>query len=175
MSTITPKAPNGFPTYFKPRYEIHSGKYGMYFHDRDSSTSLTLHDALLRLNSLELVKAQRNWYAKKHESKSDDAYTVEAPNGAVADVLRQVLNELVVAKDKWPKWPDDIIHAAGVVNKEAGSLMRAAIKVVYSEDDYVTGSVRKEALQTAATAIRFLQSLNNVYYEHNKSLIHKQD
>lgn len=74
--------------------------------------------------------------------------------------------ELRSAKKKHPNWPDHIAAQAGIVCEEAGELMKAALEFKYeretnNEDLRVQiESMRKEAVQTAAMAIRFLENLN---------------
>lgn len=63
--------------------------------------------------------------------------------------------ELRKARKQWPDWPEDAVHAAAIVAEEAGELVQAANRIREtgrgSVDDLAT-----EAIQTAATAIRFL-------------------
>lgn len=62
--------------------------------------------------------------------------------------------ELRRAKEKHPSWPKDPIHRAAIVNEESGELIRSAIQYVYEGGSF--SSMQTEAIQTAATAIRFL-------------------
>jgi len=69
---------------------------------------------------------------------------------AVEDVMREIEN----ASRKWPGWPLDPVHAAAIVAEEAGELVRAALKATYEGGS--VADMHLEAVQTAATAIRFL-------------------
>lgn len=71
--------------------------------------------------------------------------------------LAMVFDELGRAKSKFPTWPDDPLHAVAVVNEEAGELTRAVLQWAYEGGD--VENVQKEAVQTAAMAIRFLLNL----------------
>ena len=71
-----------------------------------------------------------------------------------SDVIMLVLAELQKAREKFPTWPKDIVHAGAVVAEEAGELTQATLDYFYGrgtkEQCYI------EAKQTAAMAIRFL-------------------
>lgn len=73
------------------------------------------------------------------------------------EAVHAILRELAWAETKHPSWPSDMIHAAAIVGEEAGELTQAALQYVY-EHGYVE-SMRKEAIQTGAMAIRFLMNL----------------
>lgn len=72
-------------------------------------------------------------------------------------VVEAVLNELSSATEKHPEWPRDVIHAAAIVGEESGELTRAALQYEYEDGDLE--NCQKEAIQTAAMAIRFLMNL----------------
>jgi D-serine deaminase-like pyridoxal phosphate-dependent protein len=76
----------------------------------------------------------------------------------VPESVRQVMEELSKARSKFPSWPDDPIHAAAVVQEEAGELVQAALQAVYEPHRSSLTDARKEAIQTAAMAIRFIES-----------------
>lgn len=65
-----------------------------------------------------------------------------------------IMNEVFRAESLHPNFPVDLIHRAGIVNEESGELMQAAVNHVYEEKSI--DEVKKEAIHTAATAIRFL-------------------
>jgi len=70
-------------------------------------------------------------------------------------------DELDRAIAQHPDWPPDPIHAAAIVAEEAGELVQAALHIVYECNDLRAGRerMRKEAIQTAAMAVRFLENL----------------
>ena len=73
--------------------------------------------------------------------------------------------ELRSAKNKHPIWPEHPAAQAGVVVEEAGELMRACMKWKYERasdkniKEYQKNAMKEEAIQTAVTAIRFLENL----------------
>ena len=72
--------------------------------------------------------------------------------------------ELRQAKKAHPNWPDHVAAQAGIVCEESGELMRAALQIKYerkagSELEKQKDALKKEAIQTAAMAIRFLQNI----------------
>lgn len=74
------------------------------------------------------------------------------------EIFNQIMDEFTRAKKLHPKWPDDPIHQAAIVAEEAGELLRAAIDVRFFGGDI--WKMRKEAIQTAAMAVRFLMNFN---------------
>jgi len=89
-------------------------------------------------------------------------------------MIQDILNEVARATKKFPTWPNDIIHAAGVVVEESGELMKAALESVYEFPKSTPEDVRKEAVETAAMAIRFIMSWDEAEYNYKKSKQHKQ-
>jgi NTP pyrophosphatase (non-canonical NTP hydrolase) len=79
-------------------------------------------------------------------------------------ILDDILKELKRAKKKHPNWPDHIVARAAIVGEEAGELIRASLNYKYekSNAEDQLKEMQKEAVQTAATAIRFLESLKSI-------------
>lgn len=73
-------------------------------------------------------------------------------------IEQEVDDELQKAKAKHPHWPDDIIHAAAIVGEESGELIRAALQ--YKYEGGKKEKLRKEAIQTAAMCLRFIENLD---------------
>lgn len=69
-------------------------------------------------------------------------------------VFADVAAEVLRAEKKHPGWPSDAVHAAAIVGEEAGELLQAALQWHYEGGNLA--SMRKEAVQTAAMAVRFL-------------------
>jgi hypothetical protein len=67
-----------------------------------------------------------------------------------------VITELEHACAQHPNWPKDPIHQAAVVAEESGELVQAVLQHVY--EPHKGGSPVKEAVQTAAMAVRFLEN-----------------
>ena len=74
--------------------------------------------------------------------------------------MLEVLDEVCRATRKFPTWPSDPIHAAAVVTEECGELVKAVTEHTYEPHKSSRDDVRKEALQTAAMAVRFLMSMD---------------
>lgn len=73
------------------------------------------------------------------------------------EILAEVATEIRSAIEKHPRWPVDIVHGAAIVAEECGELQRAALRLVYEGGS--RSDVKGEAIQTAATALRFLVAL----------------
>ncbi len=93
------------------------------------------------------------------------------------EIINEILAELDRARAKFPTWPEDPIHAAGVIVEESGELMRATLQACYEKKKHdpsfaQIAEVRLEAIQTAAMAIRFLFSIDQYVFEAGHQ--HKQ-
>lgn len=77
--------------------------------------------------------------------------------GKREEALADIKVELLRAEDKFPQWPEDKIHQAAIVAEEAGELVQAAIQYTY--EGGLIHQIRREAIQTAAMALRLLISL----------------
>ncbi len=69
-------------------------------------------------------------------------------------ILPEVVDELCRAQALHPEWPEDPVHAAGIVIEEAGELMQACLDKTYGGKH--ADKVRAEAIQTTAMGLRFL-------------------
>lgn len=94
-------------------------------------------------------------------------------NGQLKFAAIQALGEVAKATNKFPTWPTDPIHAAAVLHEEVGELAKAVLQCTYEPHKSNRHEVRKEAIQTAAMALRFLMSLD--LYEYKPGTQHKQD
>ncbi len=87
------------------------------------------------------------------------------------EIWQAVELELRKAKKKFPSWPDHIVARAAIVAEEAGELVQASLQFKYQRKDDPAGQLaqiehmRKEAIQTAVTSIRFLECLESVKSE----------
>lgn len=79
------------------------------------------------------------------------------------EIWSEIELELRKAKKKFPGWPEHAAAQAGIVVEEAGELMQACLQYKYQRKDLPEDEhkrrMRKEAIQTAVTAIRFLENL----------------
>lgn len=91
--------------------------------------------------------------------RSEHEEVFEALCKEISDLSKQleeaqpIIKELVRAREKFPWWPTDPIHAAAIVAEEAGELIQACLQMVYEPDK--PHKIEKEAIQTAAMALRF--------------------
>ena len=88
------------------------------------------------------------------------------------DNLDAVFAEVDRAMRKFPTWPTDPLHAIAVLGEEFGELTKEALQLVYEPHKTSMDEVRKEAIQTAAMALRFVASLDR--YEFTRGDQHAQ-
>jgi hypothetical protein len=86
------------------------------------------------------------------------------PNGPRGDALEAVNREVLRATEKFPSWPTDPLHALAVVGEEFGELTQAVVEHTYEPEKSSLDDVRKEAIQLAAMAVRFIMSLEHYEY-----------
>jgi hypothetical protein len=79
-------------------------------------------------------------------------------------ILQQIDAEYESAKERYPWWPADPIHAIHIMYEERGELTQAALDHVYPKANHhgkdTIDRMKKEAIQTAAMAIRFLENIH---------------
>jgi hypothetical protein len=73
------------------------------------------------------------------------------------EAITMIFEELRAAEKKHPCWPEDVIHAVGILTEEAGEAMKEAIDVTCTGKS--TDDLKKELAQTGAMAIRALINL----------------
>ncbi len=81
-----------------------------------------------------------------------------------AEIVAKICEEIDRATVKFPLWPDDPLHALAVVQEEIGELQKEILQSCYEPTKSNAFTVEKEAIQTAAMAIRFLMSLDDYVY-----------
>ena len=79
-------------------------------------------------------------------------------------ILEGIETELRYAKEKFPLWPDDPIHAAAIVAEEAGEVVKAALQFTYEDGNLI--HLYNESKQTATMCIRLMKNLDN-YIKRN--------
>lgn len=84
----------------------------------------------------------------------------------------EIFKELNSAINKFPTWPDDPLHALGVLGEEYGELCKEIVQMTYEPHKTDLTKIRTEAIQCAAMAIRFYCSLEQYKYEPSNQ--HKQ-
>lgn len=79
--------------------------------------------------------------------------------------IEEVSAELERAIQKFPTWPVDPLHALAVLGEEYGELNKAMLQLIYEPHKTSAGAVRKEAIQTAAMAVRLVANLDIYQYK----------
>ncbi|MDN5849113.1 MAG: hypothetical protein L0H63_05665 [Nitrococcus sp.] len=85
--------------------------------------------------------------------------------------IAEIKAELDRGIAKFPRWPNDPLHALAVLGEEYGELTRAMVQLSYEPHKSSHAQVRAEAIQTAAMAIRLVLSLD--YYTYAPSAQHR--
>jgi hypothetical protein len=78
--------------------------------------------------------------------------------------IAPIFAELERATKKFPTWPTDPLHAFAVVGEEFGECQKEVLQLVYEPHKSSPEEVRKEAIQMAAMALRFVMSLDVYIY-----------
>lgn len=93
---------------------------------------------------------------------------------AAEKVTAEIQAEIDRAVRKFPTWPTDALHALAVLGEEYGELNKAVLQLAYEphKEGSSVAEVRKEAIQTAAMALRFVMSLD--CYEYDECDQHQQ-
>ena len=90
----------------------------------------------------------------------------------IESVLLCFVGELENAEKKHPNWPVDPVHAAAIVNEEAGELIRAALNYNYENKPYF--EMTDEAIQVGAMALRFLLNIHKLEKVIPPSIVRKE-
>ena len=86
--------------------------------------------------------------------------------------IEEIALEVMRATVKFPTWPTDPLHALAVLGEEYGELNKAMLQLTYEPHKTSADEVRKEAIQTAAMALRLVISLER--YEYRRCPQHSQ-
>lgn len=87
-------------------------------------------------------------------------------------MLDEIIYEVRKATEKFPTWPSDPLHAIAVLGEEFGELTKEVVQMTYEPEKTSKEVIKREAIQTAAMALRFVLSLEDYEYEPQKQ--HKQ-
>ena len=80
------------------------------------------------------------------------------------DLIVGACVEYASAIEKFPIWPTDPLHALAILGEEFGELTKAVVQAIYEPEKNKRYAVHKEAVQTAAMALRFLANLEKYKY-----------
>lgn len=111
-------------------------------------------DVSVLLTALDAARADRDALTAQIAAKAADQPTLL---DIAVDIVR---HEVQRATSKFPTWPTDPLHALSVVGEEFGELTKAVVQQTYEPHKNAPGELRKEAIQTAAMALRFVMSLD---------------
>lgn len=103
-------------------------------------------------------------FSPRHAARAAQLLTDAMRVPDIDPTTASVFAELERAVHKFPTWPTDPLHAVAVLGEEFGELTKAVLQTVYEPHKVKPGDVRMEALQTAAMALRFLQSLDRYVF-----------
>ena len=78
-------------------------------------------------------------------------------NKLVENIVNDILKELKRAEQKFPDFPEDIIHKVGIMAEESGEATRASLQYVYENGKI--DDLKEELIQTAAMCIRCLKTI----------------
>lgn len=87
-------------------------------------------------------------------------------------IIESIKDELAKAMDKYPSWPTDPCHALIIIGEEFGELTKDVLQLSYEPHKTSLERLRKEAIQTAAMALRFMASIDR--YEFTPGVQHYQ-
>jgi NTP pyrophosphatase (non-canonical NTP hydrolase) len=87
----------------------------------------------------------------------------------ISDAEKMIQHEFEKAEHKFPGFPIDPVHAAAVLQEEAGELVQATLQLTYENGSI--DAVKKEAAQVGAMAIRFLVNLENMQCRPSDQII----
>jgi hypothetical protein len=88
------------------------------------------------------------------------------------NVMQEVQAELARATAKFPTWPTDPLHALAVLGEEFGELTKDMLQMTYEPHKTNRERIRREAIQTAAMALRLAESLD--VYDYKPAPQHSQ-
>lgn len=116
------------------------------------------------------MATSRRWPSLGEGSVTETSmHTTDRPH----DALNAVWDELDRALRKFPTWPTDPLHALAVLGEEFGELTKDVLQMAYEPGKTTAENVRKEAIQTAAMALRFVASLDDYIYKAGEQ--HRQE
>lgn len=74
-------------------------------------------------------------------------------------------SEMRRAIEKFPQWPDDMMHAVTIIGEEYGELLKDVLQYHYEpHKNKSIETIRAEAVQTICMLHRFLNSLDSEKY-----------
>jgi len=87
-------------------------------------------------------------------------------NPEMAAIMVAVLAEVARAEKKHPVWPPCHVKQIAFIAEEAGELVREGNLLDEEKSDFT--KIKVEAIQTAATAIRFIKNLKETEWAYDQ-------
>lgn len=72
------------------------------------------------------------------------------------EAVGRIFGELRLAEEKFPGWPDDVVHGAAIMAEESGEAVQAALDHYYRPNSTSLDQLKVELSQTGAMALRML-------------------
>lgn len=118
-------------------------------------------EVLYCLNGLSPSGVQiQQWFTEK-ELETFNPYLI------FLGASNEVVDEAVKAMGEYPDWPTDPLHALAILGEEFGELTKDILQLTYEPHKTTIDNAKKEAIQTAAMAIRFISGFDQ--YQFKKS------
>lgn len=83
-------------------------------------------------------------------------YMTTSRDHKIQQLCQAMVEELVRAEQKHPKWTSDAVHAAGILAEESGEAMQAAVDFNATGDKQHIPLLITETIQTGAMCLRLL-------------------
>ena len=116
---------------------------------------------------------EKGRYMGKCYDEPDPTVLPQAANTSeLSALLGEISAEAARACAKFPTWPTDPLHALAVLGEEYGELTKDMLQLCYEPHKTNRENVRKEAMQTAAMALRLAASLDR--YDYRPGTQHSQ-
>ena len=82
--------------------------------------------------------------------------------------MKRIVDARVNAEKKFPGFPEDVVHCAGMLSEDSGEVTKAALDLYYGRESDPE-KLMEEVAQTGAMALRFLiRLLDSRYYPSQK-------
>lgn len=73
-----------------------------------------------------------------------------------SDLILAALDEVDRARQMYPEWPSDIVHATAIIVEESGEVLKEANNLRWNQGGDIA-ALRKELIQTVAMCMRFAE------------------
>lgn len=77
----------------------------------------------------------------------------------IFEIYPAISDEVKRSEEKFPEWPNDMIHGVAIMAEESGEAVKATLQHVY--EGAPLAELETELIQTAAMCVRMLLNLNS--------------